>query len=207
MQVSLALIFSWCWKQPKWWLLIHALFAPAVFVALMIALPPWVYLLSFVVAWLLFGRVDKTRVPLYLSNGTAINALKSFLPHNARFLDIGSGTGTVLVKLGREPGLQVTGIEYAWLPWLISYGRLKLTANPAIVIRGDLMTLSLADFDVVYAFLSPAVMPMIWRKVKAEMRSGSLFVSNSFTVPDVVADEVIELNDWKGACLYLWRMP
>lgn len=194
-------------RQPKWWLFIHLLFMPAVVFALSQSIPPGLYLLAFVVAWLVFGRIDKTRVPLYLSNQLAIDALIANIPADAAVLDIGSGLGTVILKLAAVPGLRVTGIEYACLPWLISVVRLRLLRSSARVLRGDVADLSLREFDVVYAFLSPAFMPTLWEKAKREMRSGSYLISNTFSIPDVEADEVIELNDWKGARLYLWRMP
>jgi hypothetical protein len=38
------------------------------------------------------------------------------------------------------------------------------------------------------------------------MRPGSLLVSNSFEIPGVPADEVIELHDWRASRLLLWRL-
>lgn len=204
LQAGLAAGASVATRQPRWWWLIHLAFMPAAALALRLGWPPWLYLCAFVLAWLLFGRIDRSRVPLYLSNRLALDALLQRVPPGGRVLDLGAGTGTVLAYLARRPGIVVEGVEHAWLPWLLA--RLRLLRRDARVWRGDLMRWPLAGYDVVYAFLSPAAMPSLWRKAKAEMRPGSLFVSNSFPVPDVDADEIIELDDWKGARLYLWRM-
>ncbi|MEH6461507.1 class I SAM-dependent methyltransferase [Chitinimonas sp. JJ19] len=206
-QVGLAVLGARMLGQPRWWLLIHALFAPAIVLGLWLDLPPWIYLLAFTLAWLLFGRIDRSRVPLYLSNQATLAALEPLLPKGASVLDIGAGTGTVLAGLGRRSDLQLTGVEHAWLPWLLGWCRLRLSGRPIAWLRGDMMAVPLRDFDVVYAFLSPAAMPAVWQKARQEMASGSLLISNTFAVPDVTADRIIEVNDWKGARLHLWRMP
>ncbi|GAB3266843.1 hypothetical protein GCM10027296_45060 [Chitinimonas naiadis] len=203
----LALALSILSRQASWWWLIHLLFAPMLVFFLWLALPPWLYLLAFVLSWLVFGRIDRSRVPLYLSNRAAMDALSKLVPAKASLLDVGAGTGTVLAHLGRRQDIQVSGVEHAWLPWLFAWLRLKLTQSPARLIHGDLMSQDLANYDVVYAFLSPAAMPTLWEKVRKEMRPGGLLISNSFTVPDMPADEEFEINDWKGGKLYLWRMP
>jgi hypothetical protein len=38
------------------------------------------------------------------------------------------------------------------------------------------------------------------------MRPGTLFISNTFTVPGVAPDEVVELDDLTHARLLIWRM-
>ena len=50
------------------------------------------------------------------------------------------------------------------------------------------------------------VMDEVWQQARAQMKSGSLLISNSFAVPGVTPDQVIELNDWKNGKLLLWRM-
>jgi SAM-dependent methyltransferase len=207
LQALLAASLSILARQPRWWWLIHLLFVPTLVLALQWGLSPWWYLLLFVLALLLFGRVDRSRVPLYLSNQAALQALEQVLPQGARLLDLGAGTGTVLRYLVRRKDLQLAGVEHACLPYWLAKLRLA-GSGPALKLwRGDLMRTPLAEYDAVYAFLSPAAMPALWEKARREMRSGSLLISNTFTIPGQPADQVIELNDWKGARLYLWRMP
>jgi len=206
-QVPVAMGISAWMRQPRWWLVIHLLFAPTVYLALQIGIPSWVYLVAFVVAWLVFGRIDQSRVPLYLSNHQALDALDALVPDGAAVLDLGAGTATVLLRLGKRSGLTVVGVEHAWLPWALGRCRLAWNRSRATLVRGEIEDCSLAPYDVVYAFLSPAAMPALWTKARAEMQAGSLLISNTFEVPGVPADRVIELNDWKDARLYLWQMP
>jgi hypothetical protein len=206
-QVLLALCLCALARQPAWWYAIHVLFAPLVLLAFNLHIPAWCYLLALLLAWAVFGRIDRSRVPLYLSNAAALRAIDELLSEDGRLLDIGAGTGTVLAWLSRHGSRQLVGVEHAWLPWLVGRVRARLMGGRFTLLKADLMQWSLAGYDIVYAFLSPAAMPAVWAKAKREMSSGSLFISNSFDVPGEEADSVIELNDWKGARLYLWRMP
>lgn len=73
-------------------------------------------------------------------------------------------------------------------------------------MRRDYATLDLADFDVVFAFLSPAAMPDLWQQAQAQMRSGSLFISLSFAVDTRQPDHVLTLAEGARHTLYAWRM-
>lgn len=201
---TLAVVLAWYWHDGRWWRVIHAVFWPAVLLALQLELAPGWYLLAFGVSWLVFGSGAANRVPLYFSNRKALAVLEKQLPTGARLLDIGAGSGTVLAWLAkRRPDLLLTGIEYAWLPWLIGRLRLPRRVN---WLRGDYREISFAGFDASYAFLSPVPMTALWQKARDEMPAGALFLSNTFEVPGVAPDEVIELGDWKGGKLLLWRM-
>jgi hypothetical protein len=63
----------------------------------------------------------------------------------------------------------------------------------------------LSRYDVAYAFLSPQPMPRLYEKVVAEMKPDTLFISNSFVVPDNPADEIAEVDDARETKLHLWR--
>lgn len=205
LQPVLAVASSLWQRQPGWWAAIHLFFVPMLALALAWNAPPWLYLLAFIVCWLIFGRVDRSRVPLFLSNRPTVIQLAGVLPMGARLLDVGAGTATVLRQLQRlRPDLVLHGVEHAWLPWLL--GRLSLRKRDIVWRRGDLFALNFADYDAVYAFLSPALMPALWVKARREMRPGSLLISNSFAVPDVVADRQIAVDDWKQSSLYLWKL-
>ncbi|WP_374353542.1 methionine biosynthesis protein MetW [Chitinimonas sp.] len=206
LQICMALGLSVCARQPRWWWLIHAMFFPLVIVARWLDLPPWLYLALFVLAYAVFGRLDRSRVPLYLSGTPALEALQQLIPDGARVLDLGAGTGTVVSFLTHHRQLRVEGVEHAWLPWLLARLRCAWLGR-GTVIRADLLNWPLAGYDVVYAFLSPAIMPALWQKAKSEMRPGSVLVSNSFDIPGVAADAVIDCAAGRGGRLYVWRMP
>jgi len=74
----------------------------------------------------------------------------------------------------------LSGIEHAPLTWL--WARLMGLGlkNLAIRRRRLLAALDLGDFDLVYAFLSPAPMPRLWAKAGAECRTDATLVSQQF---------------------------
>lgn len=197
---------SYLLSLPVWWVFINLLFFPTVEVMLRWELSPLWYLGGLALLLVTQLGAVRSRVPLYLSGSSAKAELLRQLPQTPglRVLDIGSGTGGMLAYLAKQrPDLALSGIESAPLLYLI--GKLRLGSRADIQL-GDFWNTSLAGYDVVYAFLSPAPMAKLWDKAKREMRPGSLFVSNTFEVPDVVPDASIELNDLHHGRLLLWRM-
>ncbi len=134
--------------------------------------------------------------------------LQTLLPQQAgfRLLDLGCASGGLLYRLGKaRPDGHYTGVELSPLSYLLSW--LRTRANPATQSRwGDFWQVDLAPYDVVYAYLSPAAMPRLWRKVNREMRPGSVFVSNSFCVPGVEPAQALPVGDRMRSTLYVWHM-
>jgi len=191
--------------QPAWWQLINLVFLPALWFASQVEIAPHWYLAAFMLLALTSFGALVSRVPLYLSSRQAMAAIAAEVPADrpARVLDLGCGLGGVLAHLARvRPRAELYGVDAAPLPWLISRIRLGKRAR---IRLGSLWDENLADYDVVYAYLSPAPMPKLWQKVRAEMRPGSLFISNSFAVPCIEPQRVIALDDFNRARLLLWR--
>jgi SAM-dependent methyltransferase len=205
----LAGLLSYQSELPRWWLIIHILFLPAMAMVYSLGLPAWVFLLAFVFLFAVYGGVFSSRVPLYLSGLPACQALENLMPveKNFYFLDIGCGTGSVLCYLDKRfPFGMFHGVETAPIPFVISWVRSKLNKAQFQVRYQNMWQVDLAPYDVVYAFLSPQPMPDLWQKVQREMQPGSIFISNSFTVPDVEPDEVVELNSGRATALFVWRI-
>lgn len=194
-------------RQPWWWRVIHALFAPLLWVALQLELPPYVGLVVFLLLFLWFRGAASGQIPLYLSGKDTAARLDSLLPSNSRLLDIGAGIGSLLIPLSRlRPDLQPSGIENAPFPWLV--GKLRCRAHPSIRWHwGDLWQHSLANYDAVYCFLSPAPMEALWQKALNEMRPGSLLISKAFPISDIPASEIHEYGDDPTDTLFVYRIP
>lgn len=205
---ALAMTFSFAWSLPAWWLPMQALFVPAVLFTRSLNLPAYWFFYGFVLLWLFYRGNTRERVPLYLSNRTTWRALAGLLPvaGNFAFLDLGCGLGGVLAFLCRvRPDGEFHGVESAPVPFLVSW--LKLLSRQNGHVRfGDLWRGDLAAYDVVYAFLSPSPMPELWRKARAEMRPGSLLISNTFEIPGAVPDRILELDDARRTRLLIWHM-
>ncbi|WP_031431570.1 hypothetical protein [Methylomicrobium agile] len=207
LQSATAVVSSWLFGLPPWWFVIQGLFVPMLLLVSGLNLSPHFFLGGFLLLWLIFFSNAKERVPLYLSNETSCAALASLLPGHRpfRFLDLGSGLGGLLARLAEQkPAGRFYGIESAPLPFLVS--RLRSKKSGVYVRYGSFWNENLADYDVVYAFLSPEPMAELWRKAKHEMRAGSLFVSNSFAVPDCAPARIVQLNDARHTRLLIWEM-
>lgn len=195
--------------SPRWWLLIHLCFTPALVLASMVALPTWLYGSIFIALCLVYWSSFRTQVPLFLSNRETVHRLAAALPDASRLnvLDAGSGTGSFVRHLSRlRPDWQVNGLESAPAPYWLS--RWLARKQPQVQLsRGDLWEHPLANYDLVYAFLSPVPMPALWRKARKEMPAGSLLVSNSFMIPGVEPESVIKVGDRRATRLFCYRLP
>lgn len=202
---SLALFLSAWLGLPRWWWPLQALCLPATLALLCLELPSWVYLLVFLLLVLIYWNAGGDRVPLYLSSQAAWGAVAQLLPAGPfSFVDLGCGLGGLLGFLAKQrPEGRFCGVESAPLPLLISWLRLRGRPN-CQVRRADLWEVALAEFGVVYCFLSPEPMAELWRKARAELRPGALFISNSFAVPGVSPDFTVEVGGRQR--LLVWRM-
>ena len=203
-----ALLFATLSRQPWWWRVIHAGFMPLVWFTQSLAIDPGWFLFAAILLLLVYRGALTGQVPLYLSNKQTVQALAELLAERggSRFLDLGAGLGSTTVPLADAlPDSHFTGYENAPLTWLV--GLVLSVGRPNIRWRwDDLWQADLGDYDVVYAFLSPAPMPRLWDKVQAEMKPGSLFISNSFPVPGVTPARVIEVDCIPSRPLYCYPL-
>ena len=207
LQGMIAAGIAWRLRADRWWLPLHLAFVPSIISLRALPVPPFYYLTILVVLLLIYGLPFRSQVPLFLSSRRTIATLAAWLPARPlTVLDVGSGTGRFVRALAlARADCRVTGFELAPLPWWWSHLRTHSLPN-AQVQRLDFWTQSLADYDVIYAFLSPVPMPALWQKVLREMRDGSWLVSNSFAVPDAVPTEVLQVDDARQTRLYCYRI-
>lgn len=206
LQGALAAMLSRWRGQAAWWHLMHLLFLPAALALQALQLPPWLFLATFLAMLALYWSTFRTQVPFYASGRAAWDAVAIELPQwPLRIIDIGSGLGGLALDIAaRRPDCRVEGIELAPLPWLVS--RLRRHAGAGCrFLRGDYQSLDFADYDVVFAYLSPAAMPQLWSKARAEMRPGTLLLSHEFTVPGAVPQIRRETRPG-GPLLHGWIM-
>lgn len=194
-------------RLPRWWLPINLGLPWLVQLALGAHLPGGLYFVGLLLLGLVVGGGLLTRVPLYNANAAAWRALEDSLPREARaVVDLGCGLGGPLAHLAKaRPDLRLVGVEASPITWLLAW--LRCRRHPGVEIRlGSLWQVPLVEFDVAYAFLSPAPMPRLWGKVQAEMRPGTLFLSHTFAVPGRPEDWNRPLPGREGACLRGFRL-
>lgn len=207
-QGACAAAFSRWRRMASWWLIIQFAFPIVVVLALSLQIPPSIFLFAFLFFLLLYWTTFRTQVPFYPSGLPVWNAIAELLPQDRaiKFIDIGSGLGGLILNLSfRFPGSQLIGIEIAPLPWLVSVLRARWTKSAGRFERGDYGRLNFADYDVVFAYLSPAATRSLWEKASTEMREGSLLLSYEFAIPDITPSIVLS-SGRKDAKLYGFRM-
>lgn len=196
----------------RWWLYIQFLFVPALVLMLRVDIPPVFFLVAFLVMLTVYWSTYRTQVPLYLSSHKVWRALEDLLPRTSfRFIDLGSGLGGVLTHLARiRPDGDYVGVESAPLPLFLSWLRCQPYRNCKVhwgsIWDEKLPACHLAQYDVVFAYLSPVPMERLWHKAHAEMRPGTLFISSTFAIPDHSPQFTVEVDDLHRSTLLIWRM-
>jgi len=210
---TLAAAFSRIAGLARWWLFIQLLFVPALVLMLTLQLPPNFFLGAFLILLVVYWSTFRTQVPLYLSSRRIWQAMELLLPtetpdKNFTFMDLGSGIGGVLTHLaGVRPDGRYCGVEAAPLPFWWSWLRIRLGGYRNCQVKwGSLWDCDLAQYDVVFAYLSPVPMDELWQKARREMRPGTVFISNTFAVADHPPQQTFTVDDLHHSTLYIWHM-
>ncbi len=189
------------------WLVLNALLPFGGASALATEIPAGIFLAVFAVLAATYVPAFWTRVPYYPTQRAAYALLLAELPTDRpfTFIDLGCGFGELLQFLhARRPNGTFVGIEIGPLPFLVAKIR-SLTRRSTSIRFQSIWSCNLKEFDFVYAFLSPAPMERLWEKASAEMKGGSVLVSNSFPAP-AAPQETLALRDTRGSSLFLYRM-
>jgi hypothetical protein len=207
-QGSFAALLSIVFRLEWWWQIINILLPVAGAILIALQVPAIFFLCIFLGLLLLYLPAFLTRVPYFPSKKSLYPILLDLFPKgkSIQFIDVGSGFGGVLLNLAKErKDCHFLGVEFAPFPWLISWfiGKIKKSSVKFKFCKYE--TVNFHDFDIVFAYLSPAVMPLLWEKVRVEMRTGSLFLSYEFPVPMLTPDLTINLNP-NEPILYGWRI-
>jgi SAM-dependent methyltransferase len=194
-------------RSEVWWSILHLAFPVLAYGTLELKISPMYFLGAFLILAGFNFRAASNRVPYFPSGPATWAAVEGALPAGRaiRFVDIGSGLGGLNFHLAkRRPESDFIGVEISPLPWLASRVRAIGRRNCSFE-RGDYNRLDLGEFDVVFAYLSPAVMLDVWGKARREMRPGSMLLSFEFDAPGAPPAQVV-LAGRGGRPLHLWVM-
>jgi hypothetical protein len=207
---ALAAVLSLALREPRWRAPMQTAFSLAVGVASGGLVPSWIWALALALSLLVFGGgLTGRRAPLYLTQSRALAGILACLPEDldGACLDVGAGVGSFILRIAPErPRLTLSGIERSPLVCLLGDLRCRL-AGAGRVHFGDLWRTSLADFAVVYAFLSPEAMEGLWHKACTEMPGGGLLVVNAFPIPGIAAERTERYGAGISECVYRYRVP
>jgi hypothetical protein len=206
-QGIIAYFLSITFRMAHWWRYIHLLFPLAIWVALALDIPTGYFLIGFLFTAALFWSVFITQVPFYPSKPEVWNAVSELLPgKKLRILEIGSGLGNFAIRMAQlRPESCVEGIEIAPLPWLISVIQSKFFASRVRFRLGNYEKVDFANYDLIFAYLSPAAMPELWEKALIEMDGESLLISHEFPVPGIAESQKMCFSSDQRQC-YVYQM-
>lgn len=115
---------------------------------------------------------------------TMIKLLK--LKKGDKMADLGSGDGRIVIafaQLGVEShGYEINPVLVAWSRYKIRRAGLE---KLAFIHFSDYWQQNFSKFKAVTLFTSPLVIGRVGRKMKRELKPGSMLVSNSFRFPGV----------------------
>jgi hypothetical protein len=195
-------------RQPIWWVFIHLLFLPSIFLFFTFHVSPIWYLAVALLMLLIFWGTIRGDVPLFLSSDEVAQTVCELLKkENAtKFADLGAGVGSVAIPVAAHfSTVHVEAWENAPLPFLLSIWRGRKLANYQTK-RENFFNANFGDYEVIFAFLSPAAMPQVSEKIKREMKAGTLFISSSFPAPNWKPERVLQLKDFRKTVLYCYRI-
>ena len=206
-QGIIAYFLSITFRMAHWWRYIHLLFPLAIWVALALDIPTGYFLFGFLLTAALFWSVFITQVPFYPSKPEVWNAISELLPgKKLRILEIGSGLGNFAIRIAQlRPESYVEGIEIAPLPWMMSVIQSKFLRSPALFRLGNYEKINFANYDLIFAYLSPAAMPNLWQKALLEMGGESLLLSHEFPVPNIQESQKLIFSSDQREC-YVYKM-
>ena len=214
MQALLAAVFSYCLNMAVWWRWIHLSFPIAVLAMTYWQIPSGFYLAGFVITLSLFWTTFRSQVPFFPSRPSVWKQVAKLMPKAefvpksspVRLIDIGSGLGDMPMYIAKvRPDSRIEGIEIAPLPWLISVVRGKINRSKVTFKLGDYRAIDFANYDVIFAYLSPAAMLALWDKACLEMKPGSLLISLEFEIPGTSPSISIAGNE-NSPAIYVWKI-
>lgn len=133
------------------------------------------------------------------------------LPHDnaGPLFELGSGWGTLAFPMADLfPHCQVIAYELSPLPYLVSRCRQRLFPRANLSIRREnFLEVSLAGASVIVCYLCPSLMERLAQKLEAEVRPGTLVISNTFSFRKWSSEKVHVLTNLYATRVYVYRVP
>lgn len=122
-------------------------------------------------------------------------------------IDLGSGTGQLVIGAVRQYGARGIGYEISILPFFIAFiWRLMLWRLPISFRFKNFFSADLSKANVILCFLTPAAMPRLEKKLLAELKPGSRVVSMAFQIRGLPLAEKSK-PDEHATPIFLYRIP
>ena len=123
--------------------------------------------------------------PVHTSLELSKKILKNIsLTPKSTLLDLGSGTGNLLVTAAKTHKAQAVGYELSPFPYLISQGRTILLRNRVKVYYASVFEADLNQATDIFIYLLPKMLRLLFPKIKKEAQIGTKIITRGFPLPD-----------------------
>lgn len=203
--LTIAWVLSW--PLGRLWQWVSVAIPLVVYSWFSLAISPLWALVIAVLLWLVYRNGAGGQVPFYRASDDVIAALRLWLDEQATaqtpltFADMGCGDGRVLCGLADHPNLKrLQGYETAWLPYLLAQLRASMfqpsSKSKLQIDRQNFWQVSWSGFELIYVYLSPAVMNQVAEKAGLELANQAWLVSYEFPIDEpVCAEHQLTLTD------------
>lgn len=123
--------------------------------------------------------------PIHTSLPTCYEILKKAgVTEKDTIIDLGSGTGNILLCAAKYFKAKSIGYEISPFPYLISRCRSLFMGHLIRVHFASIFEANLADATVIYIYLLPKMLLSIFSKIKIESKPGTIIVTRGFPLPN-----------------------
>jgi len=117
------------------------------------------------------------------------------LKTNDHVFELGSGDAGFLRAVEEKyPEAKFTGIEYSFLPYLITRFQLALKKSKIKIKKKNFFKVSLEDADLIYCYLNVSMMKKLGKKFQTECKKGTKIISLNFPLPDIEEKKLIHVD-------------
>lgn len=118
------------------------------------------------------------------------------LKPNDHVFELGCGDAGFLRALEEKyPKAKYTGIEYSFLPYLITLFQLALKKSKIKIKKINFFKVALDDANLIYCYLNISMMKKLEKKFKAECKKGTKIVSLNFPLPNTTPDKLVQVDN------------
>jgi hypothetical protein len=131
---------------------------------------------------------------LYSPKKATREALKTINPkEDAKFFDLGMGSGRTLIVASKEFKLKTFGYELSPIVFFLAKINILLSGikKPQLFMK-NFYKQNLSEADIVFCFLTPPAMEKLKPKFEMELKAGTFIISYAFKIPSWKEKYVLE---------------
>jgi len=148
----------------------------------------------------LFNIIFRGYAPLFSTNKNFIKKILQKFDTNKKYniYELGCGFAKFLFIAEKKfLNSKYIGIEYSFLPYLLTKIKIKLTKSKIKIIQANFLKIDLKDADIIYLYLIPDIMQKLGKKIKNECKPGTIIISHRFSIPEIKLEKILNFNNNK----------